>query len=399
MFKYGKLNKDGNLIRSVTKDPDSYCLTIFEKNKKDEYYSYYKLEKINGKYAPDIDKIEEKEIELENTFEELKNKQKVSFNQQYPLGLTESIKDNIKDYVCPKCRNYEIPLDRIFGSHILKDMYCVRNNIPCTQCKKNSTLFEQNKMLNMLMDVVKYNAFNEVYKTLGSQTNIGVVDIKKDQINTIYFEEMGVPDTAKVLDINLTSMGDFSPLKMMPNNPRHICQDIDKSFSFFPVKIFPLPQDSVSKDTLSIQVQWFDSSSQDMSDINLLQAMDNYIDNKPLELIMNANRTLELLCNQICFKEFNKEKGKKSVNDFLVTGATYGHQLNHLLNLICKTNNLEKIDSDLLGKINALRRQRNDIAHRGQLEDGRELTKKEKEELLSVAILGSSLMKYILINM
>ncbi|EDZ61477.1 hypothetical protein SMGD1_2213 [Sulfurimonas gotlandica GD1] len=399
MFGYGKLNSEGSLISATNQHDDFEELSNFEQDKDKKFYRYYKLEKVDGKYIPNIEKIEEEKVKSEQFLKQQKTERKANFNTKYPLGFTQSISDNLKEYTCPKCRDYEPTLDNIFGVHILKDMYCLRNNIDCIQCTANSSINEQIKMLKMLIEVVKYNAFNEVYKTLGSQTNIGTILMKKNQINDIYFEEMGIPKDANILDMNLTPSGNLFPLKLMSNNPRHMQEINNNIFSFFPSNIFKEIIPSEREDSLSISVQWILFEEDDISDINLLQAMDNYIDNKPLELIMNANRTLELLCNQICFKEFVKDndsnKGKKSVEDFLVTGATYGHQLNHLLSLICKSNNLTPIEKELISKINWLRKLRNDIAHRGQIKDNRELTKKEKEEILAIAILGSSLMKYI----
>lgn len=328
--------------------------------------------------------------------------QRLEFCKRFPIGLTEMFSTTHIEYLCPRCRNYQSTQNDVFGSDYLKDVYNLRNNILCEKCHSDSLIFEQNEFFKVLTQIIETSFFNNIYQVLGSKSSIGVALMKENETNHVYLEEMGVPENAKILDINLSASCHLSPLKFMPNNPR-FNQNIDnKILTFYPVntsnlKIFD------DENKISITVQWILLEENDISDINLLQAIDNYIDNKPYELIMNANRCLELLCNQICFKEFaknyNSKNEEKSVNDFLVTGATYGHQLKYLLNLICKADNLIFIEKELITRIDLLRKLRNYIAHRGQLKSNRELTKKEKEEILSITILGSSLMKYILNNL
>lgn len=328
--------------------------------------------------------------------------QKLEFCKKSPIGLTEMFSTTHIEYLCPRCRDYKSTPNDVFGSDYLKDIYNLRNNIPCEKCHSNCLIFEQNEFFKVLTQIIEASFFNNIYQVLGSKNSVGVALMKENEINHVYLEEMGIPENAKILDVNLTANCHLSPLKFMPNNPR-FTQNIDnKILTFYPVNTSKLKKIN-DENKIAITVQWILLEENDISDINLLQAIDNYIDNKPYELIMNANRCLELLCNQICFKEFtknyNSKNEEKSVNDFLVTGATYGHQLKYLLNLICKANNLILIEKELISRIDLLRKLRNDIAHKGQLKSNRELVKKEKEEILSITILGSSLMKYILNNL
>lgn len=324
--------------------------------------------------------------------------QKLELKESYPIGLI----DMFIEYFCPKCRNYESSPSDIFGSDYLKDVYNLRNNIKCEKCHSNHLIYEQEEFFKVLTQIIEASFFNNIYQVLGSKNSVGIASMRENEINHVDLKDLGLPENAKILDINLTSNGYLTPLKFIPNNPRFMKSINDKILTFYPVQMPDVEKISDRKD-LVISVQWFLLDENDISDINLLQAIDNYIDNKPYELIMNANRCLELLCNQICFKEFIKNNdssnNKKNVEDFLVTGATYGHQLKYLLNLICKANNLKLIEKELITRIDLLRKLRNDIAHRGQLKNNRELTKKEKEEILSITILGSSLMKYILNNL
>lgn len=399
MNGFGKLREDGYLMSSTAKIDDSFeDLSIFEQDDNLQFYEYYKLEKVGNRYVPDFEMIKNQKKLHTQLEEEQTLKRKVLFKTDFPLGLTQVASDNTMSYICPRCRNNELTPNNVFGSDILRDMYCLRNDINCIQCDSNSMLIDQIDSLRILINSISINAFNHVYQMLGSQVSIGTISMKENQINDVYLEEMGVPKNAKILDVNLTSSCHLLPLKLMSNNTRYVLDLHESILRFFPANVLEIEK-TIKDNNLSLYVQWMNADNTDIVESNLLNAMDNYIDNQPFELIMNANRTLELVCGQICFKEFVKEnsssRGKKRVEDFLVSGATYSHQLNHLLNLVCKANDLMLINKDLIQKIDWLRKLRNDIAHRGQLADNRKLSMNEKNEILAIAIFGSSLMKYI----
>lgn len=333
--------------------------------------------------------------------------QKLEFCKRFSVGLTEKFSTTHIEYLCPRCRNYQSTPNDVFGSDYLKDIYNLRNNIKCEKCHSSCLIFEQTEFFKVLTQIIETSFFNNIYQVLGSKNSDGVAMMKENEINHVYLEEMGIPENAKILDINLSPNCHLSPLKFMPNNPR-FTQNIDnKILTFYPVntsnvKIFD------DENNIAITVQWILLEENDISDINLLQAIDNYIDNKPYELIMNANRCLELLCTQICFKEFtlnntlythlNKEKRKLIEKIKNKDYVSFKYILENFINEICNPKNIH-IDNILIDKIKELNNLRNDIAHQGQLDNNRKLTKKEKEEILSITILGSSLMKYILNNL
>lgn len=344
-------------------------------------------------------KSEKEKLEEVKKQEEVIKNRKFIFDTKYPLGLTNISIENTENYICPKCRNYENTPDNIFNSDILKDIFCLRKHINCTLCGSSSILREQIRAHKTLINTISMDGFNNIYQMLGSKTSIGSGVMKENQINEIDFGDMYIPKNAKILDINLTPSCNLFPLKLMSNNTRYTQDVHENKFSFFPANLFHQEKQISNENGLSVMVQWLVFDEKDIVDNNLLQAIDNFIDNKPYELIMNANRTLELICNRICFNEFiknyNNKDGVKSVKNFLSSGASYGYQLKYLLNLVCKGNSLVEIEKELIKEISSLNKKRNDIAHEGQLKDNKELTTKEKEEILAIAILGSSLMKYI----
>ena len=404
MSGYGKLKEDGYLMSSNGVHKDFEELSNFTHDKNGKFYEYYKLKKENNKYVPDFKKIKEKQNEKKEIEELNRLNRKVEFNTHFPLGLVESPIDNIKDYICPKCRKYKNANRNMFGSDILRDIYALRNNISCLKCNSNSIINEQNKILQVLIKNISINAFNYIYLILGSQSSIGNIIMKENQINDIYLEEMYIPKNAKILDINLTPSCHLFPLKLMSNNTRFTHDIKDSVFSFFPANIFNQLKSS-NKNELSIMVQWILFDEKNIVNYNLLQAINNYIDNNPLELIMNANRILELSCTQICYKAFKNNESKythlnkplrKNISKIVQKEyVPFGIILNHLLIEICQQNKITEINTCLLKCINDIKDLRNTIAHQGQLDKNKKLTNKGKVEILAISILGSSLMQYI----
>lgn len=323
---------------------------------------------------------------------ELLKNRKLNFISKFPLGIADPYL-NYDSYTCLQCRDNEPTPFNMFGLDIFRDLYALRNNIQCTLCNSNKIIFNQLSTLSILNKFIEENPFNYIYLILGSTNNIGVVQMKENQINDIYLEEMDIPDDAIILDINLTPSGKLFPLELHGNNPRYKFKHDNNKLTYYPVELIPHPE-SIEESNLNLMIQWIKPINE-ISDNNLLNAIDSYIDSNQTELIMNCNRALELITGKICFKEFKKEKGKDSVENFLSTGATYSHQLNHLLNLICKANNIKEIENEILIKINSIRKNRNNIAHEGILKDNKILTKAERAEILSITILGTSLMKDI----
>lgn len=334
---------------------------------------------------------ERKNENIKEELENLKNR-KLNFISNFPLGITDPYL-NYDSYTCLQCRGNESTSFNIYGLDIFRDLYALRNNVKCTSCNSNKIIFNQLSTLSILKEFIEINAFNYIYLTLGSTNNTGVVQMKGHQINDIYLEEMGIPDDAIILDVNLTPCGKLFPLEIHGNNPRYKFKNNKNILTYYPVELNPSLK-SIEGSNLNLMIQWIKPINE-ISDNNLLNAINSYIDGNQTELIMSSNRALEIITGKICFKEFKKEKGKSSVENFLSTGATYSHQLNHLLSLICKANNIKEIENDILTKINSIRKNRNSIAHEGILKDNKILTKIEMIEILSITILGTSLMRDI----
>ncbi|MFT7002742.1 MAG: hypothetical protein ACJAWW_000075 [Sulfurimonas sp.] len=314
-----------------------------------------------------------------------------------PIYKSQIEYNKINHYICPSCRKYTSSFyaSQCHSSY-LADLYFIRKGINCDMCHTNSIYQNQIDALKNLTKDIEENFFNNIYYILGSKSYTFSVNVKEQQLNDIYLNEADIPENVDILDIHLTPNGKLFPLELHGNNPRHRFQHEDNKLTYYLVDLFQLDENS-QENKLTVMLQWIEKLD-DISDKNLLSSIHNYIDNNQIDLIMNTNRALETIIGKICFKEFNKDKAKKSVEEFLSTGATYSHQLNYIINLICKANAISGIEKELLIKINQIRKYRNNIAHEGFLKDNKQLTQVEKAEILATTIVGTSLMKNIYNN-
>lgn len=408
------------------KDYDYYCKNLKDKsldidyeadgvpiikklaldNEGNRYQFYLDTVDEKGIYQPDIKKIEETKMLNEKHMQEMQEKRKLNLiNKSISPSYELKTFGSIETYLCPTCRNYEKrDLGLGISNDYFVDIFYFRNNIPCERCNSNNIPNIQTNYLEKLKEVISEDHWNNIYLSLGAKQVSGLFDMKYKQFNDIHLSDLNIPNTARILDMNLTSNCHLSLFTPIPNNTRFTNIIIHENIlSFYTDNLFDDNSPKLDENRLSVMIKWIDIDKNDLVDINLLNTIDNYIEDKPLELIMNANRTLELLCTQICFKEFTNnavsydgEKRKTIEKIQKEKYVAFSYMLENFINKICQINNINNIDNDLINRIKVVMNYRNDIAHQGRLKNNKALTKEEKIEILAVTLLGSSLMKYIL---
>jgi hypothetical protein len=399
--------------KDCKRDFDKNGFPIFIKCKLDEdnnlYLFYTKETDVDGILLPDLEKIEKERIKNEKLAEEGMIKRKLEI-----ISIESSSSFQLKtfgsreNYLCPICRNYENRENHFaFHTDYFTDIYNFSNNIYCDRCGSNSMLNIQVNFLKKLKEVIKEDYSNNIYLLLGAKEITASFNMKANQLNDIHFEELGIPSNARILDIKLHPNCNLSLFTLIPNNIRFTNTIIHKNIlSFWTNDIFNEEESNSEENRLLATIKWLDIDMNNLWDINLLNTIDNFINNNQNDLILNANRTLELLCTQICYKEFSKNLNNyshlkpwkiKDINNKIIKEdgyASYGTLLNHFICEIINYNNIVQIDETFLDKIKFLNNTlRNEIAHKGQLED--DLTSEEKIDILAIAVLGSSLMKYV----
>lgn len=405
---YSKNIKD----KSLDIDYDENGMPILKKFTLNEsgnrYFIYKNIKDENGALLPDLEKIEEEKIKLEKLEKEMRENRKLTLiNKLSSPSFELKTFGSIETYLCPTCRNYTSrDLGLGISNDYFVDMFYFGNNTPCERCNLNSIPNIQIDYLEKLNEVIFEDNFNNIYLSLGAKEVHGVFNMKAKQINDIHLSDLDIPKTARILDMNLTSNCHLTLLTFIPNNTRFTNTIIHENIlSFYTDNLIDDNVHQSDENRLSVNIKWIDIDKNNLIDINLLNAIDNYIKDNPLELIMNANRTLELICKQICYKEFtnnfdsysslNRDKRKAIEKIKNKKYIPFSYILDNFINEICQIKNINNIDNYILDKIKIYMNFRNDIAHQGKLENDKELTKNEKIEILAVTLLGASLMKNI----
>jgi len=340
-------------------------------------------------------KKEQKEIKAEQMKQI--EKEKITFinNKVPPEFISKVFYQLDSGYLCPQCRK-DIGQNSVnfFGTESLKDLYCMMNDIPCENCANSNFQMDQNKAIIEVEKSISNNAFGSLYVIVGAKTYFASFDMIPNQINRLFFTDLGIPETASIIEISYTPSGKYFPLEMHGNNSRIKQQYSDNSVRLWPADLYYMKD--LKDSNVSVVITFFENND-DIVINNLLDAIDAFTMSNKKNFVMSLNRVFELLIGQVCFKEFHKRKGKNDVNNFLKSSATYGHQLNHLISLISKSNNAIEIDNEIISKMNTLRKFRNDIAHTGNwdnIED--KLSYNEMKKYLANCIVGASVIYKLL---
>jgi hypothetical protein len=137
---------------------------------------------------------------------------------------------------------------------------------------------------------------------------------------------------------------------------------------------------------LNCYATWIHNTWDDVSWTNLVDSFDAYAGNRYLEAVIPANVAVESSLSSILSAYLRKYSARKNVKSFLQDAATYSHQLNVLLPVITELNNLPKMPGHIRGKLNRLRKYRNQISHDGKTDE--ELTKDDTSEIICGALFG-----------
>ena len=279
---------------------------------------------------------------------------------------------------CPNCHDQSIIIKE---EYFLK--YFQKDNIVCDKCKTPINWWQ------FLLDIIQTNFLSfVVLGSIGAKFSFKQIELQPNIKFNLDFGDFGIPETAKILDVNYSPLGgNLFPIEMHGNKPIRFT---------FPHKITLIPTtfregEKTSNTKVSIFVTWIENSEDDVSWINLSKAFEYYARN-PLsvkdieETIIPANVAVESKLSILLNKYFTSFIGKDRVEDFLSNAATYSHQLNIIIPLLIKEKNLYPIDTDIIGSLNRLRKLRNELAHNGRLIST--VTKEEVGKLLCASLFG-----------
>ena len=247
----------------------------------------------------------------------------------------------------------------------------------CPKCGKNID------WLVAVLRAVKMEHFNFlILAPIGVQSIVVKVLLKPGQQYLLDFRKYGLPDNAKILDLNYTpDGGGLFPLEMQGNSPLRERERLVRNL--YPVAL--LKHTSDAGDTnVNVLVSWISHTAEDISWQNLVDSFIAYSEGNFNRAIIPANVAIESKLAQLMDNVLQRFAAKRTVEDFLKDAATYSHQLNVLLPLIAHILKVPMLPEKIRGQLNRLRGHRHKLAHEGKLFSP--LTREDIAELIVAAL-------------
>jgi hypothetical protein len=251
---------------------------------------------------------------------------------------------------------------------------------PCSECKAISFSITSPNLLNYFLGIEmkcpkcdtkldwwelllrhfdrKFSSY--LYGIVGGLNTSLIFHMKPNEIYTLDLQEIGIPSSAKILEVTYTPNGNgLFPIEIHGNSPfRH----------FIPHKILLFGRpfgEPAEKTPVAVSINWVQVDEEKQLWNNLVEAIEAFSIHKYPSCIIPANVSVEAKLNKILDDYLSRHASNKRVTDFLTSGATYSHQLNILLPLISNIENFPILPDHIRGGLNELRDYRNKIAHKG----------------------------------
>jgi hypothetical protein len=205
-----------------------------------------------------------------------------------------------------------------------------------------------------------------VFALVGAQATFTKIQLQPAQSFTLKLTDLGIPDDAKILDINYTSQGgSLIALESQTNNPHRFIHNIRHEIVLHPV---PFRYGEPEVETpVGVFITWVPHTANDEPWENLINACRAYYSHQFTSAIIPANVAVEARLSRLLTSFLEGFAAKERVGRFLDDAATYSYQLNVLLPVFAELRNAPQLPDHIRGHLNSLRSYRNEIAHDGAL--------------------------------
>lgn len=270
---------------------------------------------------------------------------------------------------CSGCTSYSFPIT----AELIEDFFFNRD-LECPKCKAKLNYWQ------LLLRHFEWQFPSYLFGLVGANNTWAEIIMKPNETYTVELEKIGISKESKILQINYTPQeSGVMPLEIHSNTPlRHFIPNT--------INLFGMPLKEFREQTrILIVVNWIQTNQENELWRNLIEAVEAYSINKFESTIIPANVAVESRLTPIISEYLEKIVSKERIKNFLTSGATYSHQLNVLLPLLAKSENFPLMPDFLRGNLNSLRDFRNQLAHKGKLEN---IDKSKVATLLCSAIFG-----------
>ncbi|OXX38084.1 hypothetical protein B9J90_04575 [Vibrio sp. V09_P4A23P171] len=347
-----------------------------------ENYRIHWSDEVNDKLDLFLDNFE---IELKETLvknADKHNENMSTFSPNADIAFTNIFPARSRPlYTCPKCRverdkwvsPYNVGAMASLSLDQCSDVQALVTDEPCFFCRSNAVVSDyQDELQSYLVNVFRCNFFNsKVYELLGAKTLSATFEIEQDKVNNLNFKKLGIGTEVEILDLNLTSQGGMTLTELHGNSPILGKQDYKSlEASYYPTR---LSGGGITRsNSCSLMITYLEKDIKEKNE-NFFQMLKAFIRRDSNGFVLRGSACVEQLLIQICTLELSNVPGKASsadkVSNVLTTSLSYSPQLQYLLPLICKANDLQPLSEILIGKLLTIKRRRDVIAHKGRLED------------------------------
>ena len=272
---------------------------------------------------------------------------------------------------CPECKNTLPPNIKITID------YFQGLNFQCHECKKTINWW------TVILNTVQEWSPLEALAPIGARSTIFIIKLSQGTPKEFNLDDYGIPTDSKILAISYTPQG-------APLFPAELCTYTTTRYVIpHEFKVFPISLGTETKETdVGVWVVWVPHTADDDAWQKLVQGFESYITKQYDSAIINANIAIESKIGRLLYAYLDivLNLSKKHIEDFLVEGATYGHQLNILLPLITYMKEFPPMSDNIRGLLNRLRKLRNKLVHEGIIE--KQLEKNEVAEMMTAALFG-----------
>jgi hypothetical protein len=290
-------------------------------------------------------------------------------------GNVEAPRKMPPSFPCPSC-------PAAFGCTVTwLDPYT--KNVTCPACGNHFSSWE------LILHSIKGPSPFFCFSPLGAKNTLFRTKVYLSSENRFNLYDNGLPKGAIILDLYLISSGMFCT-EMGGNRRRQ--RPRGGNLQLFGFHTYTSPDPSVTEATVDISVTWVPSADHDIAWKSLVLAFDEFADEDFDQSVIPANVAVESKVLRFLDPRISSIASKNRCKDLLDV-ATYSHQLNTLLPMITSAKGIQPMDESIRGNLNALRNQRNQLAHNGYSEPP--LSKDRMADLLASVLFGFAYLDYL----
>ena len=277
---------------------------------------------------------------------------------------------------CHHCNKFELP---DIGQGV--KAYFFGKGLVCGNCRERIDWWEA------VQHILRSTFNNLLFGMIGAKVSNFNFQLRANEVVELNLVHSGVPESAVVLHTTYVPFTQGLMPIVIGANPT------SKYVHAKQFTILGFPQgEPVEMSMVHVSVTWVDHNKEEHSIRNMVLAFDMFHNRQFERAVIPAQVAVETPLYLVMQRVLRRYGSKDHVDNFLAV-ATYSHQLNVLLPMICQTNGFPALPDHIRGLMNKLRKYRNSLAHSGTLKAS--LQREEMAELLAASLFTASYIGFL----